>query len=298
MKFNTYIICFLFYTLMLSCSKGNPFDNNGGSVTSKLQGDWYLKSKTETILFSDTTPDRIQTQIEAILDRQRIFDRNSILTMDVQKDLVLTSAADETKLSSGSYELSDNMITFHFKSGDIINQSIKGIYELTDSALTIFFTKGEIISTIKYETPETIELINQNAKIINFNYTFSPTPFSSSGIIEGDYIGQAIFNAPTLLPINNYKIIVKSLSENNASLTFDKFNYEGVEINLNNITIHTENKGEQINLFVTNKEVLLNNQQKLTLSLKGSISDKKMEIDLMTLKIANMADLLFHFSGK
>lgn len=298
MKFNIYIICLFFCSLMLSCSKGNPFDSSEGATASKLQGDWYLKSKTETILFNDTTSDHIQTQIEAILDRQRIFDRNSILTMGLQKDLLLTSTTDETKLSSGSYEVSDNMITFHFKSGDIISRSIKGIYELTDSALTIYFTKPEIISTIKYETPETIDLITDNAKVIDFNYTFSHTPSASSGVIDGDYIGQAIFNSATLLPINDYKITVKSLSENTASLTFDKFKYEGLDIHLNNITIHTENKGEQINLFVTNKEVLLNDQQKLTFSITGSIKEEKLEIELMTLKIADMADLLFHFSGK
>lgn len=297
----TYILISVALITAQSCTSADKLFGNGGENGEEnptgVAGDWYLKEKISNIFYNDNVPLEVQNSIESAITRQDLFNLSSVLTLTPPSAMLITSVTDENSLVSGNYKITDNQMTMNFVGGLFSNGSVTGAYTQSDSTMTFSIDKDGLLAYMRYETEVTTGYVSQYVRLLNIYYNFSRTKTTANSLIDGTYNGTAIFSAADLGPINNYNIIVRSLSDNTLALTFDPFSYGGKSISLSNLTMHAETQGKVTTFSATNK-VVNNGSDQITLTCLGTIKDKELDLPQMTIKLKDQPTLFFRFISK
>lgn len=291
------ICCMAAFLFSISCGSEESVQRNDEEYTdtvTQLQRQWYMLNQSQS--YTSEASQLIRFQIENALQRLVLFPANSVMTLRGNSGFTLLSYIDESVYTDGYYSANSKTITFNFQHGSILSNSITGIYTMIDSNLVVTFDKPEIIGYMKYE-PENADLVNQNTDSLAFTYTFTRIPYASADITDGTYSGTAIFTSPEINPIKNYKITVKSLSQNSLTLTFDPFTYRDTVFRFENVSLTSTQTTNGLS-FSTSNNTINSGDMKVSLSFSGTIINKILSIPKMTIRTTVAPELGFSFRSE
>lgn len=301
MTCDKYVILSLLCIVLGGCTSiddifGNGDKGEGGGETpTGLTGVWYMKKGTQNVLYINGISAENEKTIESALARQHIFDQSSILELTPPSKLEVSSVNDLNSASTGTYSVNEDELTLSFINGALTNKRLTGSYLQKDTTLSISFDKEAIVSSLRYENPSIVSLIEEYTHIIDFTYSFTRTQTDALSAIEGSYVGTATFSDLDLPPISTFTVTVKKTDDKTLTLSLSSFTYKGINMELRNIVTRADIKTDGTATFSVSNTNISMSGTPVTLSLSGTIIDGKMDVPQITVRMTGVQALFIRF---